>query len=63
MLSMRHWSVLPLPTSLGHRLLRVPHIVEQFDHLLVDDEDDGHVQAHAAQPGNSSLVEAAGTTR
>lgn len=41
----------------------MPHIVEQFDHLLVDDEDDGHVQAHAAQPGNGSLVEAVGTSR
>lgn len=24
-------------------LLRLPHVVEQFDHLLVDDEDDGHI--------------------
>lgn len=39
-------------------LLRLPHIVEQLDHLLVDDEDDGHVQAHSAEPGNGSLVKA-----
>lgn len=42
----------------GAPLLRLPHIVEQLDHLLVDDEDDGHVQAHSAEPGNGSLVEA-----
>lgn len=42
----------------GVPLLRLPHVVEQLDQLLVDDEDDGHVQAHSAQPGNGSLVEA-----
>lgn len=37
-----------------------PDFVEQFHHLLVDDENDGHVQAHPAQPGDSPLVKPAG---
>lgn len=49
----------PAGASLGVPLLRLPHAVEQFDHLLVDDEDDGHVQAHPAEPGNGSLVKPA----
>lgn len=48
----------PAGAALGVPLLRLPHVVEQFDHLLVDDEDDGHVQAHSAEPGNGSLVKA-----
>lgn len=43
----------------GVPLLRLPHVVEQFDHLLVDDEDYGHVQAHPSEPGDGSLVKAA----
>lgn len=49
----------PAGASLNVPLLRLPHAVEQFDHLLVDDEDDGHVQAHPAEPGNGSLVKPA----
>lgn len=45
------------------RLLRLPHVVEEFDHFLVNDEDDGHVQAHAAEPGNRAFVEPAGRKR
>lgn len=48
----------PVGGAFGVPLLRLPHVVEQFDNLLVDDEDDGHVQAHSAEPGNGSLVEA-----
>lgn len=40
-------------------LLRLPHVVEQLDHLLVDDEDYGHVQAHPAEPGDGSLIKPA----
>lgn len=40
--------------------LRLPHVVEHLDHLLVNDEDYGHVQAHAAQPRNRAFVEPAG---
>ena len=40
--------------------LGLPHVVQQLDHLLVDDEDDGHVQTHSAQPGNRAFVEPGG---
>lgn len=40
-------------------LVRLPHLVEQLHHLVVDDEHDGHVQAHPAQAGDRALVEPA----
>lgn len=42
------------------RLLGLPHVVKQFDHLLIDDEDYGHIQAHAAKPGNCPFIKPAG---
>ena len=59
MRSMRHWSVLPSGPLSPSVLLGLPHVVEELDHLLVYDEDYCHVQAHAAEPGNCSFVEAA----
>ena len=37
--------------------VRLPHFVEQLHHLVIDDEPDGHVQAHPAQAGDGALVE------
>lgn len=35
----------------------LPGVVEQLDHLLVQDEDDGYIQTHPSQPGDRPLVE------
>lgn len=35
----------------------LPHHVQELYNFLVDDEDDGHVHTHPAQPGNGTLVE------
>lgn len=51
---MRHWS-----PHLS-RLLGLPHVVKQFDHLLIDDEHYGHIQAHAAKPGNCPFIKPVG---
>lgn len=45
----------PPPPPLG--LVRLPDFIEQLHHLIIDDEDDGHVQADPAQSGNGALVE------
>jgi len=39
--------------------VRFPHLVEELDHLVVDDEDDGHVEADAAQARHRALVKPA----
>lgn len=38
-------------------LVRLPHLIQQLHHFIIDDEDDGHIQADAAQPGDGALVE------
>lgn len=39
--------------------VRFPHLVEEFDHLIVDDEDDGHIKTHTAQARHCTLVKPA----
>lgn len=35
----------------------LPDHVQDLHHLLVDDENYGHIQAHSAQPGNCPFIE------
>lgn len=51
----------PLCTSRGS--VRLPDNIQDLHHLLIDDEDYGHVQTHTAQPRNRPLVETAGGHR
>lgn len=39
---------------------RLPDLVEDLHHLLVDDENYGHVQTHSTQSRNCPFIEAAG---
>lgn len=45
----------PLCTSRGS--VRYPDNIQDLHHLLIDDEDYGHVQTHTAQPRNRPFVE------
>lgn len=40
------------------RSVSLPDHIEDLDHLLVDDENDGNIQADAAQARDRSFVEA-----
>lgn len=38
----------------------LPDLVEDLHHLLVDDEDDGHIQTHPAQARDCPFIETRG---
>lgn len=48
----------PLRTPRGS--VRLPDHIQDLHYLLIDDENYGHIQTHAAQPWNCPLVEARG---